>query len=121
MSAQVNDEASPGWVPGDACALPAVDQPARLREFDGLFASARSIERTAPTRLRLVLNETGGVAEQARDLVERESRCCSFFDFTVSTEDAAVVIDVAVPEARAGVLDGIAGQAAAAVDRAAGG
>jgi thioredoxin len=102
------------WVPGDACTLPTAEQPARLAEFDGLFRSVRDIERPGATRLRLVLGETGGVAEQARDLAARESSCCSFFDFTVTTADTAVVIDVQVPLERAGVLDGIAAQAAAA-------
>lgn len=86
----------------------------RISEFDALFRSVRDIHRAAPTRLRLVLAETGGVAERARALTARESRCCAFFAFTVSTSDASVVIDVRVPPEYKAVLDGVAGQAAAA-------
>jgi hypothetical protein len=61
----------------------------------------------------LVVQETGGVAERARELTARESGCCAFFDFTVSVAGGDVVIDVQVPPERVAVLDGIAGQAAA--------
>jgi len=103
-----------GWVPRDACTLPTAERPFRLAEFDELFGRLRDIDRVAPTWLRLVLREAGGVAEQARELTARESSCCMFFDFTVSTAGDDVVIDVQVPQERVAVLDGIAAQAAAA-------
>ncbi len=55
-------------------------------------------------------------AEQAaRDLAGRESGCCSFFSFTFASADGAVHLDVAVPEARVGVLDALADRAAARI------
>jgi thioredoxin len=103
------------WVPGQACTLPTADRPVRVAEFDELFRSVREVDRVGSTRLRLVLDETGGVVDQARDLTAREAECCSFFDFDVSAaEDGRVVVDVRVPDSRAVVLDGLAAQAKAA-------
>jgi hypothetical protein len=84
-----------------------------VAEFDELFRSAVAIDRPAPTRLRLVLAESGGVAERARELAARESSCCSFFAFDVSAADGRVVVDAQVPPGHTVVLDGLAAQAAA--------
>ena len=44
------------WVPADACTLPTAEQPLRVAEFDGLFATAlRGMERGEPGWLRLNL------------------------------------------------------------------
>jgi hypothetical protein len=102
-------------VPG-ACTLPAAERPQRLAEFDGLFATAlRGQERLSPTRLRWWLDPA---AEQpARDLASREAGCCSFFSFTFASASGAVRLDITVPEAHAGVLDALAGRAAAGTAR----
>lgn len=100
-----------GWVP-DACTLPTVDRPVRVAEFDDLFATAlRGVHRPAPTLLRLYLDPA---AEQTtRDLLARESECCSFFTFTCTAADQFVV-DVDVPESQVAVLDALAVRAQAA-------
>lgn len=96
-----------GWVPADACTLPSAAQPLRLAEFDALFsASLRDVERIAPDRLLLVLDESA--EEQVRDLVARESTCCSFFAFDVRREAGRIVLAIGVPESRVAVLDGLA-------------
>jgi hypothetical protein len=99
------------WM-SEACTLPTAERSLRLAEFDGLFAAAlRGQQRLSPTRLRWRLDPA---AEQtARDLIGRESACCSFFSFALGTEDGAVQLDVAVPEARVDVLDALADRAAA--------
>jgi hypothetical protein len=103
---------SPRWVPVDACTLPTAEQPLRLDEFDALFTgSLRGVDRREPGRLRLHLAGTDEVEAQARDLVARESACCSFFTFDVRRGDE-VIVDVRVPGSRAEVLDGLARQAA---------
>jgi hypothetical protein len=68
----------------------------------------------------LVLTLTGppDLGAQAKDLTDRESSCCSFFTFTVSTEEdsgaeSRVRLDVVVPAARVDVLDALAERAAA--------
>ena len=90
----------------DACTLPTEEQPIRVAEFDELFASqVVSATRHSPTQLVLQLRP--GCAEAVRDLTDRESQCCSFFTFTVRDEPDAVVLDIVVPDAYHGVLDGM--------------
>ncbi|TWF79234.1 hypothetical protein FHX44_115162 [Pseudonocardia hierapolitana] len=104
--------ASDGWVAVDACTLPTEEQPLRAAEFDAVFATALNrVERPAPERLRLILDGSAVTASAVRDLVARESSCCSFFGFrlTASTDD--LVLDVQVPAARIAVLDGLARRA----------
>lgn len=99
------------WVAPDACTLPTAEQPLRMAEFDALFVAAlRGLDRPARTRLRLILD--GLAEEQVRDLVARESVCCSFFTFTVGPGAAGRLhLDVEVPPARVGVLDAVATRA----------
>ena len=47
---------------------------------------------------------------------ERETACCSFFDFTVAETGGAVTVDVRVPDARADVLAGIVAGAESVVE-----
>lgn len=106
---------SVAWAPVEACTLPTAQQPLREAEFDALFTTAlRGLERPSPTWLRLDLHASPGVEETTRDLIARESSCCSFFDFQLSTSEGGLRLDVRVPQARVEVLDGIAGQAEAA-------
>jgi len=88
----------------------------RAAEFDELFAAAlRELARPEPTLLRLTLDGADAVATATRDLVTRESACCSLFDFTLTrTPDGALQVEVRVPADRADVLDGLAARAAAA-------
>ncbi|MGH3980460.1 MAG: thioredoxin family protein [Pseudonocardiaceae bacterium] len=109
-----------GWVPVDACTLPTVDQPFRVTEFEQLFSEAlRRVERRGKGWLRLQLHGDGATRDRARDLVERESECCSFFEFELrdagpGPDGLDLVIDVRVPVERQGVLDGLEHQARAA-------
>jgi hypothetical protein len=41
-----------------------------------------------------------------RDLIVRESSCCSFFDFHLTPAEDRLVLDGRAPEARVEVLDG---------------
>jgi thiol-disulfide isomerase/thioredoxin len=107
----------PEWAPVDACTLPTAQQPLREAEFNELFAgSLRGIQRREPRWLRLYLNP--GAEGSARDLVARESSCCSFFDFRFTDEKVQLVLDVRVPRERVSVLDGLARQAQDARERA---
>jgi len=103
-----------GWVP-QACTLPIAERLGRVAEFDHLFAAAlHDVQRPAPERLRLTLRGIPGLEATARDLAARESECCSFFTFTIGRHGEDVVVDVQVPDAQVGVLDGLAARAAAA-------
>ncbi|GAA4571228.1 hypothetical protein GCM10023176_31480 [Micromonospora coerulea] len=101
------------WVP-DACTLPTADRPLRLTEFDQFFRDAvRGVDRLSAQHLRLQLAGAGQVEETARDLMARESSCCSFFAFALSRSGPdALTLDVRVPAAHVDVLDGLADRAA---------
>ncbi|MGH3433208.1 MAG: thioredoxin family protein [Thermocrispum sp.] len=106
-----------GWAPPEACALPSAERPLRMAEFDALFATAlRGLERPQPTWLRLRLNADDEGA--ARELLERESACCDFFDFRLSATDVELHLDVRVPPRWVEVLDGVERQAESALARA---
>ncbi len=104
------------WVPPQACTLPTAEQPLRAAEFDHLFATALTkLDRLAPTRLRLILRgATAGMESGLRDLVARETQCCSFFGFTIERlDDDRLHLDVEVPGAQVDVLDAITARARA--------
>ncbi|WBC08485.1 hypothetical protein [Micromonospora sp. WMMA1947] len=104
------------WVPG-TCTLPTAERPLRVAEFDGLFRDAlRGVERRSDRHLRLHLDRTAEAA--ARDLIARESACCSFFTFDLARPDGDTLsLDIRVPAARVRVLDALALRATAARGR----
>lgn len=102
------------WVP-DSCTLPTTEQPLRVAEFDTLFAK-RLANPARPDRLRLVLAGGDGVEEGVRDLVARESGCCSFFTFTVIPGLERIHLDISVDGAHEAVLDALQERAAARPD-----
>ncbi|MFJ6783204.1 hypothetical protein [Streptomyces yangpuensis] len=104
------------WVP-QACTLPTEERPLRLAEWDALFSEwLTSVSRPQPLRLRLDLAGGEGVADRVRDLVERESSCCSFFTFTTTPTEDLVRLDVVVDRAHEGVLDALVLRTAAAAE-----
>lgn len=93
------------WVP-ESCTLPTVEQPLRVAEFDALFATAvGSTERLDPTRLRVHLPHGHETTARARDLVARETGCCSFFSFDVRPFATGTDLEILVPESQIAVLD----------------
>jgi hypothetical protein len=100
------------WVP-QACSLPTVERPLRLAELDDLFATAvRGVEPVGPTHARMRLAGLAGLAATVADLTARETECCSFFTFTITSQPAdepassgeALFLDVRVPAQYADVL-----------------
>ena len=104
------------WVP-DTCTLPTAERPLRLAEFDTLFRDAlRGVDRLTARHLRLHLDDAAEPA--ARDLIARESACCSFFTFDLARPDGGTLrLDIRVPGARVVVLDALALRATAARGR----
>ncbi|GHE51368.1 hypothetical protein [Streptomyces capitiformicae] len=95
------------WVP-QPCTLPTEDRPLRVADWDALFAEhLTSLSRPEPLRLRLDLAGGGDVVERVRDLVERESGCCSFFTFAVNPGEDLVHLDISVDQAHETVLEAI--------------
>ena len=101
------------WADSAACTLPTSERPLRLAEFDDLFATAlRSVVRTSNTSVRMELSGDAELAEQTRQLAERESACCSFFTFDVAPlEGGRVAFDVRVPGSYVDVLNGLVARA----------
>ena len=106
---------------GVDCTLPTAERPLRQAAFEELFASSlRLVDRLDTTHARLLLqadpNLTGKavreLATRVQALADAESACCSFFTFAVTTRDdtertGSVELDVQVPPAYTGVLDGL--------------
>jgi len=100
-----------GWVP-EACTLPTAERPVRRAEFDNLFTAVASVIRHDPRHARFAFAATSDdFANRVRDLAARESECCSFFGFTVSSATDGVLLDVTVPDAHVGVLDALVARA----------
>ena len=103
-----------------SCTLPTAERPLRQTEFDDLFADALvDARRPAADHATLVLAGPVGTERRARDLTERESSCCSFFNFTISADPTpgaaeTLALDIRVPPTRAGVLDALVLRARAA-------
>jgi hypothetical protein len=97
-----------GWVSHE-CALPTAEQPLRVAEFDAVFATAVGPpRRPAPGRLEVVL--AVDAEPVVRDLVARETACCSFFAFTVLPGTDGTALAVEVPAAHVEVLDALQGR-----------
>ncbi len=108
----VQEPAQSAWVP-QACTLPTAEQPPRLAEFDALLAAAvREGERLTARQLRVTLSGSGDLADTVRDLADRETQCCSFFTFTVTTTlPGHVQLDIEVPVGHIDVLDALEARA----------
>ena len=100
--------------------LPGAGRPLRLAEFDALFTAVRRVEILGPAHARLHLTGPAGLAATARDLTARETECCSFFSFTITTDGTGATdgedlrLDVQVPDRYAGVLAALIERAEAA-------
>ncbi len=93
------------WVP-ESCTLPTAERPLRVAEFDDLAAAARGpAERPDPTELRIPLPAGDEVLSGVRDLLARETACCSFFSFEVRPSSSGTEVRVRVPESQTAVLD----------------
>ncbi|MGW8762527.1 hypothetical protein ACWGN5_08515 [Streptomyces sp. NPDC055815] len=105
------------WVP-QSCTLPTEERPLRVAVWDALFAERLiSLSRPEPLHLRLDLVGGEGVEDRVRDLVERESGCCSFFAFATTPGADRIGLDISVDQAHEAVLDALAARTAAAGDQ----
>ncbi|MFF0429567.1 hypothetical protein ACFYUJ_34980 [Streptomyces sp. NPDC004520] len=101
------------WVP-QSCTLPTEEQPLRVAEWDALFAEQlTSLSRPQPLNLRLHLAGGQNVEATVRDLVQRESGCCSFFTFAISVSEDAIRLDISVDQAHERVLSALASRTTA--------
>lgn len=102
------------WVP-DSCTLPTAEQPLRAREFDAFFATTtHPAERIGPTELLLYLPADDRTAARARELVARETQCCSMFAMQVRQSPTGTQLSVRVPPGQTAVLEAMQQRAEAA-------
>ena len=90
----------------DACTLPTAERPFRVAEFDQLFAEhLRGSDRVDAQTLELTLDPESRATVD--DLTARETECCSFFTFTLSSDADQLRLRITVPPAQTAVLDGL--------------
>jgi len=70
-----------------------------------LAAALRWVDRRGPGWLRLHLASGEEIETRIRDLISRESQCCSFFAFDLGPGDGDLLVDVRVPAGQTAVLD----------------
>jgi hypothetical protein len=79
-----------------ACTLDAPAFRLREDEFRGLFAgSLRAVEPIDARAARILLE--GACEAELRDLLARELRCCSFFEFDVDAGEDVIALTARVP------------------------
>ena len=101
----------PSWAP-ETCTLPTVERPLRALEFEELFATAlHGVSRPRPTQLRLSVDPAA--EHLTRDLLARESECCSFFTFEFESVDDDLVMHIGVSPTQIDVLDALEARIAA--------
>jgi hypothetical protein len=99
------------------CTLHPNEWGGRMEEWQRLFADhLGGIERSAPTRLRLLVAADAGL-QRMRDLAAREMQCCAFMTFTVTPNGERLLVDVEVPAEAVSTLDWLAGFAQGAAPR----
>jgi hypothetical protein len=84
--------------PPVACTLDPAQMPQRTDEIralgrDGLEAVERG-ERHVTLRFR----PDPAIRRRVEGIVEAESRCCAFLDFTIADEDGAAAVTIVAPE-----------------------
>ena len=105
------------WIP-DACTLPTEQVPLRVAEFDQLFRMASRVDRPTPRTVQVTFDAAAEVEAIARDLIARESACCSFFRFGLDRDEhGQLLLQIAVPPGQECVLEGLAGIATGAAGR----
>lgn len=102
-----------GWCAPSACSLPLGEQPARVAEWDALFADA--VCEISPTAggVRFVVDRTVVAPAAVADLADRESQCCSFLSFTVVVGDGTLRLDVTSDRGHADVVEALTARAVA--------
>jgi hypothetical protein len=90
----------------------------RVAEFDHLFATAvRPADRLALTGLRVHLPADEETGSTARDLIARETGCCTFLSFDVVPFATETAQEIRVPDSRTAALEALHQRAEAARDR----
>ena len=101
------------WCAPEACSLNPADQPARVAEWDALFAAGVRAVTTVQDGVRLKLAPTPGRASAVADLAAREARCCEFFRFDVAIGADSLALTVRADPSHSSVVETFAARAVA--------
>jgi hypothetical protein len=101
------------WCAPEACSLNPADQPARVAEWDAVFAEGVRAVTPVENGVRLELASAPGRAAAVADLAARESRCCDFFRFDVAVGAESLALTVRADSPHASVVEALAARAVA--------
>ena len=101
------------WCAPEACSLPLADQPGRVAEWDTLFADAVCDVSPIEGGVRVVVDRAVASPAAVADLADRESQCCSFFEFAVVVGDRSLRLDVTSDSGHAEGVEALAARAVA--------
>ena len=86
-----------------ACTLGAGDFKGRVSSIQDLARRSLRASRREPLRLHLTYGPEA--LTEVRDLVTKESDCCSFLEFDLHESDTAVALTITAPIAALGAAD----------------
>jgi hypothetical protein len=92
-----------------ACSLDGDGQAKRLQEIAELRQRALLEARETPAGLRMRFSARPGIREELEQLIEIESRCCSFLRFELDCSDEELVLEVGGPEQARPLIEGMFG------------
>jgi hypothetical protein len=96
-----------------ACTLDASQTSDRAQLIAGLWADALIDIKPTPTGIRARLRHSPGIERRLRELIEAESRCCTFLAFDLTYDDDQLVLDINGPAAARPVIESFFAGAAA--------
>jgi hypothetical protein len=81
-----------------ACTLSPDGMTARMALIDALAADGLLDRTPTAAGMRVRLRDTPDVEQRIRELVDAESACCAFLDFTLGREGGDLVLDITGPQ-----------------------
>ena len=91
--------------PDNTCSLDSAAREKRFGEFAELASAALVEAVRTPDGARLLLRSDDSAQVSLRRLIEAERRCCSFLEFTVDVQDAAIRVEVSGPPSARPLID----------------
>ncbi len=101
------------WCAPEACSLNPAEQPARVAEWDALFAEGVRAVTPVEDGVRLELAPGPGRASAVADLADREAGCCAFFRFDLVIGAEMLTLSVRADPSHTAVVEALAARAVA--------
>ena len=101
------------WCAPEACSLNPAEQPARVAEWDALFAEGVRAVTPVSGGVRLELAPASRRASAVADLADREAQCCEFFRFDLAIGVETLALTVRADPPHTAVVEVLAARAVA--------